>query len=89
MHTPPPASLEANQASPTVPTPAVDPSAPTTSNLRATLRRLGLGKRRGMTPHTASLEAEVEDYLGISTSLDHPDIIQYWQVCASVSYVEH
>jgi hypothetical protein len=42
-----------------------------------------------MTPHTASLEAEVEDYLGISTSLDHPDIIQYWQVCASVSYVEH
>ena len=66
----------------------MDPSAASTSDLRSTLSRLGLGKRRGIASHAISLEAEVDSYLTLPASFAE-DIIMYWQVCGSVSCVEY
>ncbi len=64
-------------------TPAVDP--PVGSKSKSTLAHLGMGKRRAFQPQDSSLEAEVDDYLGVPASLDFSDdLIEFWQVCSSV-----
>jgi hypothetical protein len=51
------------------------------------LSHLGLGKRPAVTNST-SLEAEVENYLAVPAAF-YEDIIQFWQVCGTVLFVEH
>lgn len=46
-----------------------------------------MGKRHAVRPQDVTLEAELDNYLAVPTSF-HESVIEFWQVCNCVSYVE-